>query len=172
MPNPFPPHPISKFSIAKLTFIFGSMISIQYPTPEFRVETRNGLPHIFDPIRKKWLVLQDEEWIRQNFIQYLLKTKQYPKTLIALEKEIKLGDLKKRFDILVYDEEHKPWMLIECKADQISLSDDVLNQVLRYNIVLPAQYLVITNGNQTLGWKKENNQLKEISELPEFLANN
>lgn len=92
--------------------------------------------------------------------------------MIALEKEIKLGDLKKRFDILVYDQDHKPWMLIECKAGQISLSDNVLNQVLRYNIVLPAQYLVITNGNQTLAWKKENNQLKEISELPEFLANN
>ena len=84
------------------------MILIQYPEPDFRVETRKGLPHIFDALRKKWLVLQDEEWIRQNFVHYLLKKMNYPKTLIALEKEIKVGELKKRFDILVYDPLHQP----------------------------------------------------------------
>lgn len=146
------------------------MIRIQYPEPEFKIETRNGLPHIFDALRKKWLVLQDEEWIRQNFIHYLLQTMRYPKTLIALEKEIRLGELKKRFDILVYDPEHRPWMLIECKAGQVLLNDSVLNQVLRYHIALPAQYLVITNGNQTYGWEKTPGGLAPIDTLPEFFA--
>ncbi|WP_300598680.1 type I restriction enzyme HsdR N-terminal domain-containing protein [Niabella sp.] len=146
------------------------MIRIQYPEPEFKIETRNGQPHIFDALRKKWLVLQDEEWIRQNFIHYLLRSMRYPQTLIALEKEIRLGTLKKRFDILVYDPEHRPWMLIECKAGQVLLNDAVLNQVLRYHIVLPAQYLVITNGNLTYGWKKEDGRLVPIDTLPEFIA--
>ncbi|MCD2426235.1 type I restriction enzyme HsdR N-terminal domain-containing protein [Niabella pedocola] len=146
------------------------MIRIQYPQPEFRIETRNGQPHIFDALRKKWLVLQDEEWIRQNFIHYLLQGMRYPKTLIAQEKEIRLGELKKRFDILVYDPEHRPWMLIECKAGQVLLNDAVLNQVLRYHIALPAQYLVITNGNITYGWKKEAGGLTSIDRLPEFFA--
>ncbi|MBO9619294.1 MAG: type I restriction enzyme HsdR N-terminal domain-containing protein [Niabella sp.] len=147
------------------------MIPVRYPPPDFRIETRNGQPCIFDPLRRKWLVLQDEEWIRQNFIQYLLKEMRYPKDLIALEKEIKLGPLKKRFDILVFDPHHQPWMLIECKAPQVPLSDAVFSQVLRYHITLPASYLVITNGNATMGWKKENNQLKEMDRLPEFFAN-
>lgn len=146
------------------------MIPVQYPAPQFKIETRNGQPHIFDALRKKWLVLQDEEWIRQNFIQYLLQTMRYPRTLIALEKEIRLGELKKRFDILVYDTDHRPWMLIECKADQVLLNDAVLNQVLRYHIALPAQYLVITNGNHTYGWKKQPPGLTPIEQLPEFLT--
>lgn len=146
------------------------MIPVQYPEPEFKIETRNGQPHIFDALRRKWLVLQDEEWIRQNFIQYLLQTMQYPAALIALEKEIRLGALKKRFDILVYDPDHRPWMLIECKAGQVLLNDAVLNQVLRYNIALPAPYLVITNGNHTYGWKKESQRLAPIETLPEFLT--
>lgn len=146
------------------------MIPVQYPAPDFRIETRNGQPCIFDPIRKKWLVLQEEEWIRQNFIQYLLKEMRYPKNLIALEKEIKLGTLKKRFDILVFDSRLRPWMLIECKAAGVALSEAVFDQVLRYHITLPARYLIITNGNATMGWEKENNQLKEIDRLPEFFT--
>ncbi|WP_018628166.1 type I restriction enzyme HsdR N-terminal domain-containing protein [Niabella aurantiaca] len=146
------------------------MIRVQYPEPEFKIETRNGQPHIFDSLRKKWLVLQDEEWIRQNFIQHLLQHMRYPRTLIALEKEIRVGELKKRFDILVYDPQHQPWMLVECKAEQVLLNDAVLHQVLRYNIALPAAYLIITNGNQTLGWKKEPGGLTSIEQLPEFLA--
>lgn len=145
------------------------MILIKYPQPSFNIQERNGAPHIFDNIRRKWLLLQDEEWVRQNFVQYLLQVMQYPKTLIALEKEIDLGELKKRFDILVYNKEHKPWMLVECKSEKINLKDAVLNQVLRYNITLPAQYLIITNGNQTYGWEKKNGTLELITKLPPFV---
>jgi hypothetical protein len=147
------------------------MIEIQYPPPSFRVQHKNSQPYIFDEIRRKWLQLTEEEWVRQNFVQYLLHSMHYPKTLIALEKEIQLGELKKRFDILVYNKNHKPWMLIECKAPQVSLTDGVLHQVLRYNISLPANYLIITNGNHTIGWQKMNNILEEISAIPEFISN-
>ena len=144
------------------------MIEIQYPQPDFNIQQRDGQPFIFDVIRKKWLLLQDEEWVRQNFINYLLCVMKYPKTLIALEKEIRLGGLKKRFEILVYDTMHRPWMLIECKSQNIEVNHAVFHQILRYNISMPAEYLIITNGNTTLGWQKKNNGLIEIDCLPEY----
>lgn len=142
------------------------MIVINYPEPDFRIKNEGGKDLIFDPLRKKWLVLTPEEWVRQNFVQYLIQIKTYPSSLIALEKEIQLGELKKRFDILVYDSNHKPWMMIECKAAEIKLDDDVLQQALRYNISVPVKYIVITNGSLSYGWQKENNSLQLINEIP------
>ena len=141
------------------------MIAVQYPEPQFRMKMENGKQYIFDAIRKTWLILTEEEWVRQNFVNYLVSKLNYPYTVIALEKEITLNDLKKRFDILVYDRQHQPWMLVECKEPKTALNEDVLQQVLRYNITVPVQYIVITNGNTTVGWKK-NGELQLIPELP------
>lgn len=143
------------------------MIAVQYPEPQFRIKNDNGKQYIFDTIRKIWLLLTEEEWVRQNFVSYLITRLHYPSTVIALEKEILLNDLKKRFDILVYNKEHKPWMLVECKESKVNLSEDVLQQVLRYNISVPVEYIVITNGTTTLGWRKEK-ELKLLSEMPEW----
>ncbi len=142
------------------------MIKVNFPEPVFRFKEENGKEMIFDFIRKQWLLLNEEEWVRQNFIQFLVQELKYPLELIAVEKEIQLGDLKKRFDILVYDRGHKPWMLIECKAGEISLDEKVLYQVLRYNISMPANFLVITNGQFTYAWEKINDELKEIGQMP------
>src|SRR4026209_1135395 len=114
------------------------MIAVNYPEPAFRFKKEEGKEFIFDTIRKVWLSLTEEEWVRQNFIQFLVQELKYPVKLIAVEKEIQLGELKKRFDILVYDRDHKPWMLVECKAGEITLHEKVLMQVLRYNISMPA----------------------------------
>jgi len=141
------------------------MIAVQYPEPQFRMKKENGKQYIFDSIRKVWLVLTEEEWVRQNFVNYLITQLQYPSSMIALEKEISLNDLKKRFDILVYDQQHKPWMLIECKEPKVNLSEDVLQQVLRYNISVPVEYIVITNGDTTVGWKREG-ELKLLEAMP------
>src|SRR5690242_6631658 len=135
------------------------MISLQFPPPEFEIEKRGEKPYIFDPIRKTWLLLTGEEWVRQNVVAYLIRTLRYPKEMIALEKGIWVNDLKKRFDILIYDSKHQPWMLIECKEENIQLSEDVLQQVLRYHMAVPVQWLVITTGMQTLVWKNENTNL-------------
>lgn len=142
------------------------MIKIEYPAPAFRIKKEADKEYIFDTLRKKWLLLTPEEWVRQNFIQYLLQVKNYPQTLIAIEKEIKLGELKKRFDILVYDKEHQPWMMIECKAAEVKLDETVLQQVLRYNMSVPVEYVVITNGNFTYGWEKKDKALNDLTELP------
>ncbi len=144
------------------------MVVINYPVPDFRIKKEGSKEFIFDALRKKWLQLTPEEWVRQNFIQYLIKTKNYPGSLIAIEKEIQLGELKKRFDILVYDNNHQPWMMIECKAGEVRLDDAVLQQALRYNISVPVRYIVITNGSFTYAWQKENSGLQSINETPEW----
>jgi len=143
------------------------MIAVQFPEPQFRMKMENGKQYIFDAIRKTWLLLTEEEWVRQNFVRYLTSTLKYPSTIIALEKEIALNDLKKRFDILVYDKQHQPWMLVECKEPKVALNEDVLQQVLRYNISVPVQYIIITNGSTTVGWKKDGD-LQLLKEMPEW----
>ena len=139
---------------------------MNYPEPVFRFKEENGKELIFDFIRKQWTVLNEEEWVRQNFVQFLVQEMKYPLELIAVEKEIQLGELKKRFDILVYDRNHKPWMLIECKTTDIKLNEEVLLQVLRYNISIPAIFLVITNGHFTYAWEKAGGELTELVQMP------
>jgi hypothetical protein len=144
------------------------MININYPEPGFRIKKESNKEFIFDTLRKKWLLLTPEEWVRQNFVQYLIIEKKYPATIIAMEKEIQLGELKKRFDVVVYDSNHQPWMMIECKAAEIKLDETVLQQILRYNISMPVPFIIITNGNLTYGWQKKDNDLHLIQELPDW----
>ena len=107
------------------------------------------------PLRKRWLVLTPEEWVRQNFLQYIVRVKKYPASLIAIEKEIYLGELKKRCDIVVYSRDTLPWMIIECKEMNESLNAKVLDQILRIIITLPAKLLVIPMAVIVLDLKKE-----------------
>jgi hypothetical protein len=122
------------------------MIKLEFPNHTFKIKQENDIEVIFDELRKRWVRLTPEEWVRQNFVQYLIQVKNYPPALIAIEKEIWLNDLKKRFDMLVYNGQYQPWMLIECKAMNVPINEKVLEQMLRYNLALPVQYLVITNG--------------------------
>ena len=144
------------------------MIAVNYPAPSFKIKQENGQHFVFDAIRKTWLVLTEEEWVRQNFIQYLVAELHYPVTLIAVEKELELNGLKKRFDVLVYDRNHQPWMLIECKAPLQVLNDAALQQVLRYHMSIPVPFLIITNGKTTYGWEKVEGELKSLDKLPEW----
>ena len=141
------------------------MIEVKFPEPRFRTKLEGGKRYVFDSIRKTWLLLTEEEWVRQNFVGYLVQVLHYPASLIALEKEILLHEMKKRFDILVY-REGQPWMLVECKAPQVALDENVLQQVLRYHMKVPVPYIVITNGNATLAWKKEAGTLQLLQQLP------
>ena len=142
------------------------MIAVNFPEPVFRLKKEKDVEFIFDAIRKQWLVLNEEEWVRQNFVQYLIQTLRYPAAFIAIEKEIMLGELKKRFDILVYDKDHRPWMMIECKGPAINLNDATLEQVLRYNISVPVPFLIITNGHYTFGWERADRELNVIQQMP------
>lgn len=143
------------------------MIKIDYPAYAHQIRETEGKEWIFDPIRKKWARLTPEEWVRQNFIQYLLQVLAYPSSLIAVEKEIRLGELQKRFDLLVY-QHSKPWMIIECKEMNVPLTDAVLRQVLNYHTTLQANYLIITNGTETHAFSMEQGRIEELSALPEW----
>ena len=143
------------------------MIKINFPKDKVQVRPKGTINEIFDPIRKKWLLLTPEEWVRQNFVQYLFQNN-YPSSLIAIEKEIRLGELKKRCDIVVYNRNMDPWMIIECKEMTIDLSEKTIEQILRYHITLPASFLIITNGSYSYGFEKKMGQFFEMNRLPSF----
>lgn len=145
------------------------MVRIDYPSPSFKTKDSPAGRLIFDELRKTWLKLTPEEWVRQNFVQYLLQKKNYPSTLIALEKQLQLGELSKRFDILVYDRSFKPWMMVECKSMDVKLDAKVLEQLLRYNISIPVPFLVITNGKACYAFDRSAGRLEELSLLPDHV---
>src|ERR1051326_5833135 len=132
------------------------MIDIHFPAPGFKIKEEKGRKLIFDEIRKQWFLLTPEEWVRQNFLQYLVKVKSYPASLIAIEREISLGDMKKRCDIVVY-KEARPWMIVECKEMEVQLTEAVIKQILNYNITLQVKFLVVTNGKKTYALSIEEN---------------
>ena len=144
------------------------MNPIVYPSYPFKLQQVNGKDQIFDPFRKVWLVLTPEEWVRQNMLQYLVQTCQYPSALIAVEKTIQLGTLSKRFDILVYKDE-KPWMIIECKEARVDINENTLSQILQYQQVLEADFLILTNGHTTVGAKIETGKWQALQHFPEYL---
>ena len=144
------------------------MIKIEYPPYKPKINTVQGKEYIFDEIRKQWILLTPEEWVRQNFLQYLVQVKGYPASLIAVEKEIRLAELIKRFDIVVYDPESKPWMIIECKEMNEPLNEKVLNQALRYNISLQVAYIIITNGSYCYAFTGTGKQFAELDCLPGY----
>jgi hypothetical protein len=144
------------------------MIVLQYPSFPFKIKALHGKDQIFDPFRKTWVLLTPEEWVRQNLLQYLVQNLQYPASLIAVEKEIKLGELSKRFDIVVYKNE-MPWMIIECKEAKVALNEKTMEQILQYQQVLTAQYLIISNGHETMGAKIESGKLQALQNFPEYL---
>jgi hypothetical protein len=143
------------------------MIQVEYPTYAHQIKSMDQKEQIFDPFRKIWVRLTPEEWVRQNFLQALVQMHHVPASLIAIEKEIKWGETKKRFDILVY-KDTKPWLIVECKEMNVPLSESVLRQVLHYNSKLETQYIVITNGNDTFGFDVRNSQPVPMTSLPSF----
>ncbi|RAI99865.1 type I restriction and modification enzyme subunit R-like protein [Chitinophaga skermanii] len=130
------------------------MIKIEFPAPNFKIVPQDGQHVIFDVFRKKYVQLTPEEWVRQNFLNYLTQTLAYPAALLSIEKEVYLGELKKRCDIIVYDRNTQPWMIVECKEMEVPLTQTVLEQIIRYHMAVPVSYLVITNGQHTFCCKK------------------
>ncbi len=143
------------------------MINIDYPAPAFKIKKEKGKDIIFDECRKQWVLLTPEEWVRQNFLQYLIQVKEYPGALIAVEREILLGDMRKRFDIVVF-RNATPWMIVECKEMEVELSEAVIKQILNYNITLQVEYLVITNGKSTFGLYIQQGKFEWLTALPDF----
>lgn len=142
------------------------MLKIIYPNEKPSIRTGN-IDEVFCVVRRGWYLLTPEEWVRQNFLLYLIHTLKYPASLIAVEKQLYLGELKKRFDILIY-KNSLPFMVVECKEMNVELKEDVLLQALRYNTKINANFIVITNGIYCAAFEKNGSELISIDKLPLF----
>ena len=122
------------------------MQKLDFPTYTFRFKNSENKPYIFDEIRKKFVVLQPEEWVRQHCVHYLISEKKYPKSLINVEKELQINQLKKRYDIVVFNRDGSIHLIVECKSPKVTINQDTFDQIARYNLALNATYLMVTNG--------------------------
>lgn len=124
------------------------MLTLNLPTYEFNIKKDAGRLLIFDKLRRKFLVLTPEEWVRQNIIRYLIEEKNYPSGLISSEAGIKVNTLQRRYDGLIYTKDKKPLVLLECKAPNVKINQKVFDQIFAYNTQITAPFLLITNGLQ------------------------
>lgn len=146
------------------------MQKLNLPEYAFRTKTENGKEMIFDFIRKKFVVLTPEEWVRQNFIQFLKKEKKYPESLMAVEKQIMVNGKQRRFDLLTYLRNGQPHLIAEFKAPSVKITQDAFDQVVRYNMVLRVERVIVSNGLQHFACEIDyvNNTYSYLKEIPEF----
>ena len=122
------------------------MQKLNFPQFEYRFKSTENKVSIFDVIRKKFIVLQPEEWVRQHCVHYLINEKNYPKSLINVEKELNINGLKKRYDIVIFNSDGSILLIVECKSFDITINQDTFDQIARYNLALNAEFLMVTNG--------------------------
>ena len=122
------------------------MQKLNFPTFSFRFKSSENKTLVFDEIRKKFVVLTPEEWVRLHVVQFLLQEKNYPKSLINVEKQLKLNKTTKRYDIVVFNNDGSIFLIVECKAPSIPISQIVFDQIARYNLALNASFLMVSNG--------------------------
>ena len=138
-------------------------------TTDIQVREVNNRREVFDVVRRRWVALTPEEWVRQSTINTLHKNYGYPLELMQVEAVMMLNGLIKRCDIVVYDRDVHPWMIVECKQESVPLTQKVIDQACRYNIVLQVPYLLLTNGRQQLCLKVDSSAGKlSQSPLPEY----
>jgi hypothetical protein len=143
---------------------------LNLPTYQFKFKQKEGRAQIFDEIRKRYVALTPEEWVRQNFLQYLIQEKKFPSSLISVEAGLKYNQLQKRMDVLAYDKLGSPYLMVECKAPEVKITQDVFDQIARYNIVFKVKYLVVTNGLQHFCCMMdyENTTYQYLEQIPVF----
>ena len=146
------------------------MQELNLPSYEFRLKKDDGQVRIFDEVRKKYVALTPEEWVRQHFIMYLINQKQVPAGLIILEKQLIMNKMSRRPDILIHNRQGEAVMIVECKAPEVNITQDTFDQVARYNSVLSVQYLVVTNGLQHFCCQMDykGNTYRFLEDIPEY----
>lgn len=146
------------------------MQELNFPKFSFRFKNSENKRLIFDEIRKKFMVFQPEEWVRQHCVQYLIQEKKYPKSLINVEKELKVNNLSKRYDIVVFNPDGTIHIIVECKAPKININQSTFDQVARYNLTLKADYLMVTNGlnHYYCQMDFENERYQFLKDIPDY----
>lgn len=147
------------------------MQALNLPPFEFQIKTQGTHKYIFDKIRKKYVSLTPEEWVRQNFVRYLTQQKRYPPALMAVEMFFEHDSKKQhRSDIVVFSRKAQPVLIVECKAPHVKITTQTIEQIQRYNLKLRVKYLVVTNGLEHFCWRIDYNQNKTFfeKEIPEY----
>ena len=146
------------------------MQELNLPPYDYRLKKEGEQIRIFDPIRKKYVALTPEEWVRQHFINFLLSEKNVPAGLVIFEKKITMNTMSRRPDILVHNKKGKPVMIVECKAPEVKISQDTFDQIARYNSVIKAPYLVVTNGLQHYCCRMDhlNDSYQFLEDIPDY----
>lgn len=146
------------------------MWQLNLPAYNFRIIKKNEKPFIFDDLRKKFVALTPEEWVRQHFIRFLINVKHYPASLIAIEKQLVINGLKKRCDAVVYSRNAEPLMIIEFKAITVSIAQQTFDQAAVYNSKLKVDYFIISNGLKHYCCRLDKNVLQYnfLDDIPDF----
>ena len=146
------------------------MVDLNIPEQNIEIKNINSKNYIFDLIRKKHLVLTPEEWVRQNLVSYFINDLNYPKGLIKTESSLKYNNLKKRSDILIYNNDMTHYMIVECKSYKMKLNKSHLNQSAMYNKIYRGRYLMVSNGMEHIvcEYDWENETFKFRNSIPEF----
>lgn len=147
------------------------MRALNLPHYSFKLKESSGKIQILDELRKKYVVLTPEEWVRQHIVQYLIQEKKYPSSLIAIEIGLKYNQLQKRADVLVYDRQALPLLLVECKAPEVKITQDVFHQIAVYNMSFKVKYLLVTNGMDHFICEMDytTNSYQFLKEIPVFI---
>jgi hypothetical protein len=145
--------------------------TLNLPAYPLVLQERGGEVTVFDPIRKKQVTLTPEEWVRQHFIQFLIRDRGFPEGLIAVERTVRLQGVPWRADIVAHDRQGRPALLVECKAPEVDLNQNAFDQIARYNSVLQASYLVVTNGRVhyccLVDWERRTTHF--VDDVPAFV---
>jgi len=151
---------------------FCRMERLNFPPYQLQLKKKDDKIYIFDIIRKKYYLLTPEEWVRQHTLHYLIHNKKYPKSLIAVEKQLIINQTKRRFDIVVFNRKMQPEILVECKAPEVSITQATFDQANQYNWLLKAPYLFLTNGRKHYICQVnfETNNFVFLKDLPEKKA--
>lgn len=146
------------------------MQALNLPSYNYKLKQEANKTFIFDFVRKKYLVLTPEEWVRQHFIHFLIIEKNTPLSLIVIEKGLKLNEMQKRADVLIYSKSKMPLVLVECKAASVKITQETFYQIARYNMVFKVPYLIVTNGLTHYCCKVdvENNSVVFLEDIPMF----
>ena len=146
-------------------------IVITYSKTKPFIRKTSDREEVFCKIRKRWLLLTPEEWVRQNFLIYLTDVLNYPSSLIAVEKQLIVNQQKRRFDIVVYKNTMEAFLIVECKEMEVSINEKVIQQVLEYYSVVQSDLMLVTNGNSTFGFRRIGDSLIPIDGIPGFEKN-
>jgi len=146
---------------------------LNFPKFEYRFKSTENKVSIFDVIRKKFIILQPEEWVRQHCVHYLINDKNFPKSLINVEKELTINGLKKRYDIVIFNSDGSIFLIVECKSHNIKIDQTTFDQIARYNLVLNATYLMVTNGlnHYYCEMDMENERYSFLQTIPDYKPN-